>query len=44
MKKKSFIIHLREKRVEKNSKHEFQSKVCFATFSEKLQENEFHKK
>ena len=45
MKKKSFIIHLREKCVkQKNNKYELPSKVCFKTFSEKRKENKLHRK
>ena len=42
MKKKSFIIPLREKRVKKNNNHVFPSKVCFDTFSEKRKENDLY--
>ena len=34
---------MREKRIkQKNNKHEFPSKVCFETFTEKHKENELH--
>ena len=44
--KKNHLLFIWEKNVlhTKNYKHEFPSKVCFETFSEKRKENELHRK
>ena len=44
MKKKKNYSPQKKRVKQKNNKHEFPSKVCFETFSEKREENELHRK
>ena len=42
MKKNHLLFNWEKNVLDKNNKHEFPSKVCFETFSEKCKENELH--